>query len=260
MRYLRIFSLQFQEVIQDRSRIVVWFLLACVSPLILILFWRGATHIPGWTTAEIMSYYLFAIVIYAGAMCHQEDHVATVDIQEGGLTAYLLKPFSYLKLIFFNEVSYRMVQGTIGLILLGVLMLAFPQLFAFTKSPAVLLLSILILFGAFALTFFFKMCVGLLGFWMTETRGAFEAVNVLITIFAGILVPLAFLPVWLEQIAYYLPFSYMLYFPIIAFEGKLSIIDLWHVFALQLFWIAVCYFLYRMLWRAGLKKYTAVGQ
>lgn len=260
MRYLRIFLLQFQEVIEDKSRIIVWFLLATIAPLILILFWRGATQINGWTSAEIASYYLFAIVVYAGAMCHQEEHIATIDIQEGGLTAYLLKPFSYIRLIFFNEISYRLLQGTLGLIFLGCLVFVSPKLFAFTQSINIFLLSCLIVIFAFMLAFVFKMVVGLLGFWMTETRGAFEAVNVLIVIFSGTLMPLSFLPHWLESIAYTMPFAYMIYFPVVALEGKLNIGQFWQVLMMQFIWMSVMYLLYRVLWKYGIRKYTAVGQ
>lgn len=254
------FLLQFQEVIEDRSRIVVWVLLACIAPLVLILFWRGVKDIPGWTSADITSYYLFTIVMYAIVMCHQEEHIATTDIQEGGLTAYLLKPFSYFWLTFFNEVSYRIIEGIVALVILAGFILFFPRLFSFTNDPATFALSILIVIVAFLLTFVFKMGVGMLAFWMTESKGAFEAVNMTITLFSGILMPLAFLPNWLEPITSFLPFSYMIYFPVIAFEGKLSIPELWHVLGMQLVWLVVFYFLYQKLWKEGLKQYTAVGQ
>jgi ABC-2 type transport system permease protein len=193
-------------------------------------------------------------------LCHQEDHVATVDIQEGGLTAYLLKPFSYFKLIFFNEVCYRVLQGVLGIILLGIFVLIFPSMFIFADSVVVLLLSFLLLVGAFALTFVAKMCMGLLAFWMTEARGAFEAMNVLIVIFAGVLLPISLLPDWLEKLSYVLPFAYMLYFPVVAFEGRLTVSQLLLVFCGQMFWLGIAYLIYRQMWKAGLKKYTAVGQ
>jgi len=260
MRYFRMFLLQFQEVIEDRSRIFVWVLLAAIAPLILILFWRGVKDIPGWSSADITSYYLFTIVIYAAVMCHQEEHIATTDIQEGGLTAYLLKPFSYFWLVFFNEVSYRIIEGVVGLLILTGFILFSPRLFTFTKSPEIFLLSILIVIVAFLLTFVFKMSVGMLAFWMTEAKGAFEAVNMTIVLFSGILMPIAFLPQWLESIASFLPFAYMIYFPVIAFEGKLSIPELWQILGMQVVWLAVFYLLYRKLWKEGLKQYTAVGQ
>jgi ABC-2 type transport system permease protein len=72
--------------------------------------------------------------------------------------------------------------------------------------------------------------------------------------------PLAFLPDWLERIASMLPFAYMIYFPVIAFEGKLTLIELLQILGVQCVWIGVFFFVYKALWRAGLKKYTAVGQ
>lgn len=260
MKYVRIFLLKFQEVIEDRGRILVWFLIATIAPLILLLFWRGAGHIPGWTSNEITSYYLLAIVIQAGIMCHQEKHIGTIDIQEGGLTAYLLKPFSYTRLIFFNEVSYRLLQGSMGIVLLIVLSSLFPHIFAFTNMTSIFLLSLVVLLAAFCLTFMFKMCVGLLAFWMTEIRGLFESVNVLIVIFSGVMMPVAFLPGWLETTAETLPFAYMIYFPVIAFEGKLTSAELTHILLMQCVWIIIFFVLYKILWKAGIKKYTAVGQ
>jgi ABC-2 type transport system permease protein len=194
------------------------------------------------------------------AMCHQEDHVATIDIQEGGLSAYLLKPISYLRLIFYSELSYRLLNGFLGFLLLSGLLLFFPTLFSFTKRFDLFLLSCIVLVCAFFLTFIFKMVVGLLAFWMTEVRGAFEAVEVMIVIFSGTLMPLAFMPQWLDAIAHVLPFSYMVYFPVIAFEGKLSLSQFGQVIGMQFFWIGVLSFLYRIMWSKGLKKYTAVGQ
>jgi|SRR5882724_6562969 len=260
MRNLKIILLQFQEVIEDRSRIFVWFLLGIITPLIMILFWRGASHIPGWTSNEITSYYLLAIIINAIIMCQQEEHVGTIDIQEGGLSSYLLKPFSYFWLIFFNELAYRLLQGILGILLLVVFVGFFPGLFAFAKSPDVLFLSVIIAIVAFLLTFIFKMIIGILAFWLTETRGAFEATNVMIVIFSGLLMPLAFLPSWLEQIVSKMPFAYMIYFPVIAFEGKLTVLELWQVLFMEFFWLGICLLIYKKLWQEGIKQYTAVGQ
>jgi ABC-2 type transport system permease protein len=254
------FFLQFQEVFEARSRIIVYFLLGCITPLILILFWRGVKTIPGWTSAEISSYYLFVIILGAVLMCHQEDHVADIDIKEGGLTAYLLKPYSYLKLKFLNEICYRLLQGIIGSIVLLLFIFLFPSLFVIANSPQILLLSFVVAINALALTFLFKMIVGLLAFWMTETTGVFETTEVILTLTSGILMPLTLLPLWLEKIVYFLPFAYMIYFPVTAFEGRLPVATLVQVIGVQFMWIIFFYIFYKNLWRAGVKKYTAVGQ
>ncbi len=260
MRYLKIFLLSLQEVFEARSRILVWFFLGCVTPFVLLLFWRGAKSIPGWTSAEITSYYLLIIILSAFLMTHHEEKMARIDIQEGGLTAYLLKPFSYLLLILFNELPYRLLQGIIGFLLFVGITFLFPQSFVFNQSPLILLFSIMIALCALCLTFTFKSTVGLIAFWMTEVRGALELMEAVLTIFSGILMPIAFFPQWLEQLAYFLPFPYMIYFPVLAFEGKLASFELLRILGVQCVWIMLFYLLYLKLWQAGVKKYTAVGQ
>lgn len=260
MRYLNIFFLSLQEVFEARSRLVVWVIWAAIVPSILIFFWRGAKSLSGWTINEVTSYYLLVVIGSVFLMCHHENKIATLDIKEGGLTAYLLKPISYIKMQFFNELSYRVIEGTFSILLLGCFVLLFPHLFVFVSSPFSLLVGFLIVVSAIMLTFLFKTCVGLMAFWMTEARGLFETVNITTLIFSGMLMPLAFYPEWLEKFVYLLPFPFMIYFPIIALEGKLLLPDLIRVLLIQLLWISIFYFLYKILWHAGIKKYTAVGQ
>ncbi|MBI5122749.1 ABC-2 family transporter protein [Candidatus Roizmanbacteria bacterium] len=260
MRYFRIFLLHAREVFVDRSRLLVWFLVGLISPLILILFWRGANNLGGWTIEEITSYYFLVITVRVFIMSHHEERIALIDIKEGGLTSYILKPFSYFWIRFFSEVSYRLVQGFFGFLLIFVIARLLPSYFVFANSVGAILLSILILILALFLVFIFKTMIGILAFWMTEARGTFEVVEVLLTLFAGYLMPLAFLPQWIQSFIYFTPFPYMIYLPVIAIEGKLSILQLFQVVGVQLVWITIFYLLYDKMWTAGIKKYTAVGQ
>lgn len=260
MRILRIFFLHTREVFEERSRLLVWFLIGLISPLILILFWRGANNLGGWTIEEITSYYFLVITVRVFVMSHHEERVALIDIKEGGLTAYLLKPFSYFWIRFFGEFSYRFVQGLFGFLLLFIIVKLLPSYFIFANSVVVILLSMIILFLALFLTFTFKTIVGILAFWMTDARGSFEVVEVLLTLFAGYLMPLAFFPPLIQKFVFFTPFPYMIYLPVIAIEGKLSVLQLIQMAGGQIIWIGIFYFLYHKLWLAGVKKYTAVGQ
>jgi len=56
-----------------------------------------------------------------------------------------------------------------------------------------------------------------------------------------------------------LPFRYMVGFPVEVLTGQLDRADLLAGFALQGFWTAVAILLYRVMWRSGLRRYTAVG-
>lgn len=260
MRYVKIFLLHLQESFGQRSVSLVWLLLSIITPLLMILFWRGAKQINDWSPSLITSYYLLAVIMSAFLMTHIENDVARLDIQEGNLSQYLLRPFSYLLFWFFTAISYRVIQGIFGIIVVLFLILFFPNSFIVTTNPFIFAGSICIAVCAFLLSFYFKMIIGILAFWIIEIYGLFEIIEVILTIFAGYLMPIALLPNWLAHTAYMLPFSYMIYFPIIAFEGKLSGIELFKVLSVQTIWILIFYLLYQKLWHAGLKKFSAVGQ
>lgn len=239
MRYLRIFLLHVQEVFAERSRLAVWFLVSLISPLVLILFWRGAGNLNGWTIEQIISYYLLVISMSLFMMSHHEERIALIDIKEGGLTAYLLKPFSYFLIRFMSEMPYRITQGFFGFLLLFIFVKIFPNYFVFTNSSTIFFLSIISILLSLFLIFVFKTIVGILAFWMTEVRGFFEAMEVLLTLFAGYLMPIAFFPSFVQSFIFFTPFPYMIYLPVIAIEGKLTEIQLLQTAGVQIIWIII---------------------
>lgn len=129
-----------------------------------------------------------------------------------------------------------------------------------SHNPSILIMSFFIATLAFMLCYLFKMIISLLAFWVTDIWGIFELVEVTLVIFAGNIMPIDLFPIWLQRIATTLPFSYMVYFPVIAFQGRLTVYQLTNVIAIQLVWIVVLAFLYKILWINGIKKFSGVSQ
>ena len=67
------------------------------------------------------------------------------------------------------------------------------------------------------------------------------------------------LPGLLQKAATALPFRYMIGFPVEVLTGQLSTAEIWTGFAFQAGWLAVALVLFAILWRAGVKRYSAVG-
>src|SRR6266702_2729178 len=125
MRFFKIFFLHFQDVFEQRARSFVFFLISLVNPLILILFWKGATrsssfHPTDWTFSTILSYYLFLTIASALLVSRIEDDVATQDIKQGQLAGYLLRPFPYIWKKFFEEIPQRLLQGMYAFVTFGI--------------------------------------------------------------------------------------------------------------------------------------------
>ncbi len=261
MRYVRLFSLFFQHVSEQRARTFVWFILSIYSPVIMILFWRGAaTTASGWNASTITSYYLLLVVAGAMLMSHIEDDVARIDIQEGGLSAYLLKPFSYYWIKFCGELPWRAFQGIFGVVSFTIILLFFHVKVSIDFNSFSLLGALLMALFAYMISFTYKMILGMLAFWFTDISGVYQLSEMLIFIFAGYIVPLRLYPDVFSHIGYMLPFSYIVYFPIAALQGTLSQIDMVKIFSIQIGWIIGLYFLYSWMWKKGIKVYTGVGQ
>ncbi len=265
MRSLRIFSLHFQQIFEYRSRSFVWFIKAAISPLISLVFWigvlRGSNSLPPeWTFSTITSYYFILIIATALLTAHIEEVVAKEDIQEGRLVKYLLKPFSYFWTNFFIETPFRVLQGSMAIVASLLLIFLFKVNFAFSNDATVLLLSFVISILAYFLSFLFKMIIGLLAFWLIDTHGFYQMVDAVLLVFAGYIIPINLLPKYLENLSYILPFSYMIYFPITAFQGKYGVLNLFQIISFQIIWLLIFYVIYKFLWKEGIKKFTAIGQ
>lgn len=263
MGHLKILLLHFEHIIEHRARSFVWFLLALINPLILILFWRGAnqegisTQI---TLPELTTYYFFLIFAVTFLMSHVEEEVAYYDIKQGNLVRYLLRPISYYWIKFYEEIPYRVLQGFYGIIAIIILFIFFGRLVSFTLTPPILILSIVIAILAYFIAFTFKMIVGLLAFWFIEIGGLFNMIEVIIVVFAGFILPISLMSETLKNLANILPFSYIVYFPIYSFLGKFKEPQLLGIILTQFLWLIILLAVYKIMWNKGIKKFTGVGQ
>ncbi len=266
IRYARIFLLHFQDVFQNRSRSFVWFLLSLLNPLVVLLFWRGAfqnssSPLGDWTYNAIAGYYLLLVIAGSFLQVHIEEDIARRDIQLGFLSQYLMRPFSYILMKFFQELPWRIIQGFFGvLVLLLFSFFIIKNGIVLVHDPAQIIASIIILVLAFSISFLFKMIVGISALWITEFSGLQELIGVVDIIFAGFIMPLALFPPFIKTLSYVLPFAYMIYFPIISLLGRLTTMESLQTIGIQVVWLMIFGIIYRMMWQRGIKKFTALGQ
>jgi ABC-2 type transport system permease protein len=81
----------------------------------------------------------------------------------------------------------------------------------------------------------------------------------LVFLLSGVVAPIGLLPPLMQIAARLLPFYYMVGFPVEVLTGHMSTADLLSGFVIQAVWMIAAIVLYRRLWRAGLRRYAAVG-
>jgi ABC-2 type transport system permease protein len=83
--------------------------------------------------------------------------------------------------------------------------------------------------------------------------------DTLVFLLAGQAAPTALLPGFLRQAAEVLPFRYMLGFPVEVLSGKLDPSEILLGFIYQIVWITAVLLLHNVVWKKGVRHYTAVG-
>ncbi len=263
MRYVRIFSLHFQDLLAHRSRSIVYVFTYVFNSLLFLAFIRGVfsknSSLGGWTLSTVTSYYFLLILAPALLMTHPEMPVLRDDIEKGELAGRLLKPFSYYWQRFYHEIPYRIFQGLLAVVIYFSLSAIFGNFLRLNLSLMQVALIIIIFVLAYMISFTFKMIIAIVAFWTTDTRGLHELTDVIILIFAGFIVPVNLLPGILEKAAYLLPFSYIIYFPVIAIQGKLSVLSMLSVISSQIIWLCMLVIFFRFQWKKALIRFTDLG-
>ncbi|OGK24094.1 hypothetical protein A3F58_04095 [Candidatus Roizmanbacteria bacterium RIFCSPHIGHO2_12_FULL_37_9b] len=263
MKFLKIFLLHFEGLFEHRFRSFIWFLIPVINMLPMILFWTLATKTNqniSWSMRSLNSYYLILIIAISMLTSHIEEDVGDIDIKQGELTRYLMRPFSYYWIKFFEEIPYRVLQGFYGITLFLVFSTIFRDYFQINLSTGIIFFGLISSIFAFLISFTFKMIVGYTAFWMTDNRAVAETVYILTIIFAGQVIPLDLFPNQFREIVGLLPFASMIYYPVIIFLGKATFSVMLKIISIQIFWLIFFLILERFTWRKGIKEFTALGQ
>jgi ABC-2 type transport system permease protein len=195
---------------------------------------QGTNVIAGLTLADTIWYFLIAEMIELGKFRH--DQRISEEVKDGSIAYTLNRPYNYLAYHFWNGLGETAVKMVL-IFLLGlpvVLWYAGPPVIAWPALPVMTV----VFFLALVLDFCMASSIGLLAF-ITEDTFSFRLIyQKLIFILGGLLIPLDFLPGWLQDIARLLPFSQVTYAPaklFVAYDLRLFL----DTVAMQLFWILI---------------------
>jgi ABC-2 type transport system permease protein len=195
---------------------------------------QGTGIIAGLTLANIIWYLLVAEMVELGKFRH--DVTISEEVKDGSIAYTLARPYNYLAYHFFNGLGESAVRMCL------IFLLGSPIALYYAGWPAVdwrhLPAVALVLGLALILDFFFLSMIGLLAF-VTEDTSSFRLIyQKLVFILGGLLIPVDFLPDWLQTIARALPFSLITYAPARLFVA-FSWVQFGQLFLLQLLWLSI---------------------
>lgn len=178
-------------------------------------------------------------------------------IKEGQLSADLLRPIHPLHRDIAEFAGWKVVVIALWLPLAAVLALIFQP----TLSPTALEVGVfaVAIWGAYLIRTMLLWVLGMVTFWTTRVSALYELYFAAELLLSGRLVPMSLLPGWARDLAAFLPFQWTFGFPIEALVGELTPAQLLGGLAMQLLWIVIGAAAVQIVWRAGVRRYGAVG-
>jgi ABC-2 type transport system permease protein len=228
-----------------------------VPPLVAMLVWLAAAgdgSLGGMNRAEFVAYYLILMLVNQFTYAQTNWTVGDV-IRGGGLSHWLIRPISPLYQILSSEIAGKIVYlvFTIPVAFLLALLLR-PQM---QTSPSGGIFFVVALIFAWALRFLWGLWLALLAFWITRADSLLALQDSLVFILSGMIAPVALLPDFLQTAAKILPFYYMVGFPVEILT--LSVREAALGLLVQGAWLLAAAVLTVVMWRTGLRRYSAIG-
>ncbi len=105
----------------------------------------------------------------------------------------------------------------------------------------------------------FDFCFGMIAFFTTYIFGLLMVQEALLKFLTGELIPLSFFPGAVQKVFDFLPFSSMVYTPVMIYLGKYNNKELAFVLGRQAAWVIILYLLGSLIWKKVTRRLVVLG-
>ena len=259
--YLQQFKTTFATMVQYRASLFIWMIGHVLEPLVYLVVWSvvaesGGGSAGGYTAAQFAGYFIILMLVenvsYTWIMYEYEYR-----IREGMLSPALLRPVHPIHADIADNISSKAVTMPFMIGIAVVLGFIFrPELSPHAWALAAAIPALCL---AFLLRFLLEWTLAQAAFWTTRVSAINQSYFVLILFLSGQIAPLSLFPSVVQIIASILPFRWMLGFPVELILGRLSPTEALAGLGAQAVWVCLAFLLMRIVWRAGIRTYSAVG-
>jgi ABC-2 type transport system permease protein len=259
--YAQQFKVTFASFIQYRAALVIWLIGHVLEPLIYLVVWSTVSRssggsVGGFTAADFAAYFIVLMLVnhvtYTWIMYEYEYRV-----RQGTLSFELLRPVHPIHSDIADNVTSKLITLPGMLAIAALLAWVFPP--AFHAVPWAIVAFVPAILLAFIVRFLVEWTLALAAFWTTRVSAMNQVYFMAMLFFSGQLAPLELLPYPVRVIAFVLPFRWAIGFPTELLLGRLTPAQALTGIGMQVVWLVGALVLMKIVWRAGLKVYSAVG-
>ncbi len=250
------------ETVAYRAEFLVW-MLTSTMPLVNLALWSSvADEAPfaQYSSADFVAYFL-GVLIVRNMTGNWVAWQMSEEIRTGVLSMRMLRPVHPFFAYAASQAAALPFRSVVSLpIAFGLLVSSGAS--ALTSDPIQLLLLVPSLLLAWMITFGMMFALGCIGFWLTQTMGIMNFYFGVWALFSGYLMPMGVMrqkfPV-IADVADWLPFYYTLGPPVELMTKSLSGSAIAQLIGAQVVWALIVVLLAAWVWRAGVRRFEAVG-
>jgi ABC-2 type transport system permease protein len=178
-------------------------------------------------------------------------------IKQGTLSGELLRPIHPLHFDVAYFAGWKVVVILLWIPLAIILSLIFKPTFQVSWLEGIVFFFAI--WGAYLIRTMLLSVLGMITFWTTRVSAIYELFFALELVLSGRLVPLSLMPGWVQQLAWFLPFRWTFGFPIETLVADYTPAQLIIGLGMQLLWILIGLVSVNIVWKFGIRQYSAVG-
>ena len=214
----------------------------------------------GLTQNEILVY-IFMVYVADSIVNISISEWVSEDVVKGSVAMQLIKPIDYRMSLIVRAVGQMihrfLAPGVfiwIGMEVYKYFILGLP--FTSVGNITLFLISSILSFLIFVL---FDFCIGMIAFFTSYVFGLLMVKEALLRFLTGQLIPLSFFPPVVQRIFDFLPFSSMIYTPVMIYLDKYAPLELVFVLLRQVIWIILLYVIGSLIWKQVVKRLAVLG-
>lgn len=261
-KYWAVFKTSWQEVLTYRFNFLMGRLRSIIVLILLYYIWIGLAaksgSFAGYTTIELTTY-VFGATILKSLTRGPDFYKTAQEINEGIFAKYLCMPLNFPVFVFFRELAERVIFSITSIFEIIFFVLIVRANIFFQTDGKILLFFAISVSLANILYFILSFLMNLMAFWSREAQGPAFLFKWTLEFTSGEFYPLNIVWPGLFLFLTFLPFAYILFYPMMIYLGKLSEPQIFKIFGIQILWIIGFGFLTYFVWKKGLKKYSGEG-
>lgn len=263
-KYWKLFDIGLQNTFVYRWNFLLRTVFGIVPLIGMVFIWKAifvskGASINGYDYNGMIFYFLVTVFLDNLITPTEDEWQIAGEIRDGKISAYLIKPMSYLGYRICTYLSYRLLY--IAIVFLPILALAW------IFRGAIKLPEHAITWPAFALStlmaaglqFFIAYSLAMIAFWVLEISTIVFLLYSFEYFLSGHIFPLDIMPAWFQAFMKWSPFTYELFFPAMVGMERIRGAALVEGLLIQAGWLVAAWCCARLLWARGLRKYQAVG-